>query len=108
MLVSKNAKICVTPNANRQSEQVEYRSHLVPNAKFLVGQVDFMLFVSLSLVLGSQREHTVQWNMGYRVCPRSPESNLTGVMVDNNSSHGSGQVCLLSACQPAQRGLLGQ
>ena len=44
MLVSKNAKICVTPNtnskicvtvnANPQRKQVEYRSRWVPNAKF--------------------------------------------------------------------------
>ena len=44
MLVSKNAKIwvtlnananiCVTPNANPQHKQVEYRSRWVPNAKF--------------------------------------------------------------------------
>ena len=26
MLVSKNAKVCITPNANPQREQVEYRS----------------------------------------------------------------------------------
>ena len=36
-----NTKICVTPNANPQH----------------VGHVDFMLFVSLSLALGSQRKH---------------------------------------------------
>ena len=44
MLVSKiakicvtpnmNAKICVTPNTNPQGEQVEYRSRWVPDAKF--------------------------------------------------------------------------
>ena len=43
MLVSKNAKlcitpnanvkICVTPNANPQHEQVEYRWRWVPNAR---------------------------------------------------------------------------
>ena len=43
MLVSKNAKICVTPNANAkifvtpnanpQSKQVEYRWRLVPNMR---------------------------------------------------------------------------
>ena len=35
MLVSKKAKICVTPNANPQCESVEYRLRWVPNAKFL-------------------------------------------------------------------------
>ena len=44
MLVSKNAKICVTPNVNAkicvtpnakpQRESVEYRLRWVPNAKF--------------------------------------------------------------------------
>ena len=44
MLVSKNAKICVspnakpkncvTPNANPKRKSVEYRLRLVPNAKF--------------------------------------------------------------------------
>ena len=29
-----------------------------------IGHVHFMLFVSLSLALGSQREHNFQWNMG--------------------------------------------
>ena len=35
MLVSHNAKICVTPNANPQREQVEYMSRWVSKAKFL-------------------------------------------------------------------------
>ena len=33
-----------------------------------VGHVDSMLFVSLSLALGSQRQRNFQWNMGYSVC----------------------------------------
>ena len=33
-----------------------------------VGHVDFMLFVSLSLALGSQHQRNFQWNMGYSVC----------------------------------------
>ena len=55
MLVSKNAKICVTPNTNTkicitpnakpQSESVEYRLCWVLNANFCVGHVDFMLFI---------------------------------------------------------------
>ena len=32
-----------------------------------VGHVDFMLFGTLSLALGSQREYNFQWNMGLRV-----------------------------------------
>ena len=35
MLVSKNAKICFSPNANPQRESVEYRLRWIPNANFL-------------------------------------------------------------------------
>ena len=35
-----------------------------PTQNSRVGHVDFMLFVLLSLALGSQREHNFQWNMG--------------------------------------------
>ena len=35
ILVSKNAKICVTPNAKSQSESVENRLRWVPNGKFV-------------------------------------------------------------------------
>ena len=35
MLVSKNAKICVTPNAKPQHEPMEYRLRWVPNTKFV-------------------------------------------------------------------------
>ena len=45
MLVSKNAKICVTPNANPKREQVEYN--------FRAGHVDFFFFGTV-----------FQWNMG--------------------------------------------
>ena len=34
--------------------------------KFCVGHVDFMLFVSISFALGSQRERSFQWNMGLK------------------------------------------
>ena len=44
MLVSKNAKICVTPNANPQRQQVEYRSRWVPNAKFPRWPCTFLFF----------------------------------------------------------------
>ena len=30
-----------------------------------VGHLHFMLFVSISFALGSQREHSLQWNMGF-------------------------------------------
>ena len=64
MLVAKNAKICVTPNANAK---ICVTPTLTPNASrwniggvgppmqnSRIGHVDFMLFVSLSLALGSQ------------------------------------------------------
>ena len=54
MLASKNAKICltpnakpkicVTPNANPPRESVEYRLHGVPNAKFLRWPCTFLFF----------------------------------------------------------------
>ena len=72
MLVSKNAKIwvtpnanakiCVTPNANHQHEQVEYRSSWVPNTKFSRWPCTFLFFVSISFPLGP----VFQWNMGYK------------------------------------------
>ena len=65
MLVSKNTKscvtpngnanICVTPNANPQRKQVEY-------AGADVGHVDFMLFVSFLVALGTQCKRDIQWN----------------------------------------------
>ena len=72
MLVSKNAKICVTPNAklkicvspntNPQREPVEYRLRWIPNAKF--SRWHFM-FVLISFALGTQHEPCLQWNIGY-------------------------------------------
>ena len=66
MLVSKNAKICVTPNVNA-------KICVTPNASQRniacvgspgVGHVHFMLIVSISFALGGQRKHIFQWNMG--------------------------------------------
>ena len=57
-----NAKMCVTPDVNPQREQVEYRWQ-----KFCVGHIYFILFVSISFALGSQREPSIQWNMGFKV-----------------------------------------
>ena len=50
MLVFKNIKICVTPNANPQRQPMEYSSHWVGP---YIGHVHFILFVSISCVLGS-------------------------------------------------------
>ena len=44
MLVPKNAKICVTPNANHQCEQVEYRLLGSPMQNSGVGHVHFFFF----------------------------------------------------------------
>ena len=72
MLVSKNAKICVTPNANVKfcvtpnANKWNIGRVGSPTQNSRVGHVDFMLFVSLSLALGSQRKHNFQWNMGLK------------------------------------------
>ena len=73
MLVSKNAKICVNPNANVKFPQTPTQT---PNAhtwnigrfgspmqKFSVGYVDFMLFVLISFTLVTQHEPSLPWNM---------------------------------------------
>ena len=40
-----NAKICITPNANPQREQVEYRSCWVPKTKFSRWPCTFLFFL---------------------------------------------------------------
>ena len=75
MLAYKNAKICVTPT---QTLKFALPPTQIPNAsRWNIGDVGslgvgsrvdyvhFMLFVSLSLALGSQHEHNFQWNMGF-------------------------------------------
>ena len=70
MLVSKNAKICVIPNANAKicvapnASQWNIGCVGSPRVGVRVGHVHFMLFVSISFALGSQRECSFQWNMG--------------------------------------------
>ena len=68
MLVSKNAKICVTPNAK---PKICVTPTPNPNAsQWNIGGV-FTLFVSISFALGSQGEPSIQWNMGFTFphCP---------------------------------------
>ena len=68
LLVSKNAKICIlplTPSPNASRWNIGGVGS--PTQSSHVGHVDFMLFVSLSLALGSQRERNFQWNMGFRI-----------------------------------------
>ena len=62
MLVSKNAKICVTPNVNPQRKSMGYRLSWVPNEKCSVGHVHFIFLVSISFALGP----FFQWNMDLR------------------------------------------
>ena len=73
MLVSKNAKIyvspnakpkiCVTPDANPQRKSVEYRLHWVPNALAMY----IFVCVLISFAFGSERKHNFQGNMGCNV-----------------------------------------
>ena len=75
MLVSKNAEICVTPNANFKIALAPTQN---PNAShwnigcvgyqtqnLRVGHEHFMFFVLISFAFGSQRKPSFQWNMGY-------------------------------------------
>ena len=84
MLVSKNAKICITPNVNtkicvtpnvnakicvapmRNPKASQWNIGYVgsPGVGACIGHVQ--LFVSISFALGSQRVHSFQWNMGLR------------------------------------------
>ena len=62
MLVSKNAKICVTPNANAKicvtpnASQWNIGCVGSPGVGARIGHVHFMSFVSISFALGSQHE----------------------------------------------------
>ena len=83
MLVSKNAKICLTPNAkhkicvypdaNPKRESVEYRLHWVPNANFLSWPCTFHVVCAHLFALGNQCEPSLQWNMGLSVKNSSDE-----------------------------------
>ena len=76
MLVSKNAKICITPNVTAKIRVTQTPTLNTsrwniggvgsPTQNSGIGHVDFMLFVSFSLALGSQRGHNFQWNMDLR------------------------------------------
>ena len=75
MLVSKNAKIwvtpnanakiCVTPNANPQRSRWNIGCVGSSMQNSHVGHVDFMLFVIISFALVTQCEPILQWNMGF-------------------------------------------
>ena len=78
MLVSKNVKICVTPTRNIKFALPPTQN---PNAsqwnigiyKFCVGHVHSMLFVLISFALVTQREPSLQWNMGLSVSSKDDE-----------------------------------
>ena len=50
-----------------QSMPVKYSSRWVRKGRVCVGHVDFMLFTSCSLTLGTKREPSFHWNMGLRI-----------------------------------------
>ena len=60
-------KICVLPDRKPKRKPVEYLLHWVPTQNSGVGHVHFMFFVLISFALGSQREHSFQWNIGLNV-----------------------------------------
>ena len=82
MLVSKNAKICVTPNGKHEicvtptqnPNANEWNIGCVgsPMQHFRVGHVHFMLFVLISFALVTQCEPSLQWNMGLTVKLKHP------------------------------------
>ena len=71
MLESKNAKICVTPNAKHticvtpNASQWNIGCAGSPTQIICVGHVHFMLFMLISVTLVTQREPILQWNMGF-------------------------------------------
>ena len=69
MLVSKNDKICVTPNANPQCESVEYRLRWVPNAKFSCWPCAFHFHCVDFICVGSRVsvEYGLKSREGFRV-----------------------------------------
>ena len=70
MLVSKNAKICLTSNAKHKifvspnASQWNIGCIGFPTQNLRVGHVHFMMFVLISLAFVTQREPSLQWNMG--------------------------------------------
>ena len=50
-----------------------------PMQKFCVGHVDFMLFVSISFALGSQRKPSFQWKGGFTPTKREGRKSLSRV-----------------------------
>ena len=86
MLVSENAKICVSPTQNIKFAFPPMQN---PNASqwnigcdgsqalgLCAGHVHFIFFVLISFALGSRRKRSFQWNMGLKLTPHSPSLQL--------------------------------
>ena len=92
MLVSKNAKICVTPTRtlkfalpptqNPNPSQWNIGCVGSPGVGACIGHVHFMLFVSISFALGS----SFQWNMGLTFCDFEASRSIA-------DHHRSSQLC---------------
>ena len=65
VLPDAKPKICILPKAKPKRKSVEYRLRWVRTENSGIGHVHFMFFVSISFALGSQREPSFQWNMGF-------------------------------------------
>ena len=75
MLVSKNVKVCFTPDAkpkfafhptqNRNASQWNIGCVGSSGIGGRIGHVYFKLFVSISFAFGSQCKRSFQWNMGF-------------------------------------------
>ena len=64
MLVSKKAKICITPTRNPNMSQQNIGCVGSPGLWARAGHVHFILLVSNSFALGSQCKRSFHWNMG--------------------------------------------
>ena len=62
-----DTNMLVSWSQRKPLKPVEYRLRLVPTQNSGIGHVHFMFFVLISFALGSQREPSFQWNMGFSV-----------------------------------------
>ena len=63
----RTLKFVLPPIRNPNASQWNIGCVGSPGVGARVGHVHFMLFVSISFALGSQRERSFQWNMGFKV-----------------------------------------
>ena len=111
-MVSKNAKICVSPNANVKicitpnatpnTSQWNIDCVGSPGIGACVGHVHFMLFMSISFALGSQLERSFRWNMGLKVSQQAVvilvNNFQTELMVEiytKSTVRAIGKICLM-------------